>query len=160
MRFNTHDRTPKPKTKKSLKILLGFTGGLFLGMFLFMAVACSSEINSILPAVVILIPSILLTALIIFDLTDMSKAYIEIIEDKITVTDYYFNIRKEKNFFIQDIAYAEILRHSSMRVRGKRYVNGFSYIVFRNKNDKYMFKVLYTPESEQFFANYIKQQYH
>lgn len=56
MRFNTHDRTPRPKTKKSLKILFGFMTGLFLGMFLFMAVVCSLEINSFVPAVVILTP--------------------------------------------------------------------------------------------------------
>lgn len=160
MRFNTHDRTPRPKTKKSLKILFCFLTGLFLGLFLFSAVVCSLEINSILPAVVILTPTILLTTLIAFDITDMSKAYVEIVKDKITVIDYYFNIRKEKIFFIQDIAYAEILLHSSMHVRGKRHGHGFSYIVFRDKNDKYMFKVLCTPESKQFFANYIKQQYH
>ena len=67
MRFYTHDRTPRPKTKKSLKILFGFMTGLFLGTFLFMAVVCSLEINSIQPAVIILTPTILLTVLIIFD---------------------------------------------------------------------------------------------
>lgn len=158
MRFNTHDRTPRPKTKKSLKILFGFMTGLFLGTFLFMAVVCSLEINSIVPAVVILTPTIIITALIAFDLTDISKAYIEIIEDKITVVDYNFSIKKEKNFLLSDISYSEILLASSMRVRGKRIGKGpFTYIVFRDKNDKFMFKVLYTPESKQFFANYIKQ---
>ena len=157
MRFHTHDRTPKIKNKKSIKIILAFGFGLIIAFFLFMAVVCSLYINSIMPAVVILAPLTALVILIVITQRDMDKAYVEIVDDVIIAVDYYFGIKKEKTFFIQDIAAAETLTGYSMRVRGYRYCNaGITYIVFRNKSGKYMFKVICVPETKQFFGRYLK----
>lgn len=157
MRFNTHDRTPRPEIKKSIKIIFAVILGLLFGVSLCLIVIACLSIDFILPIAII---ATLIILLVIF-LNDIQKEYIEIIDNKITVVNYNFNVKKEKNFLLSDIAYAEILITSSPRVRGKRInMAGISYIVFRDKNDKYMFKVLCTPESKHFFANYIKQQYH
>ena len=156
MRFNTHDRTPKTKTKKSVKIMLTFCFGLIIALFLFAAVVCSLYINSIMPAVVILAPLSVLVILIVITQRDMDKAYVEIDDDVIIAVDYYFGIKNEKTFFIRDIATAETLIGYSMRVRGYRYSNaGCTYIVFRGNGGKYMFKVICVPETKEFFGKYL-----
>lgn len=157
MRFNTHDRTPKIKTKKSVKIMLTICFSLIIALFLFMAIVCSLYINSIMPAVIILVPVLIIVMLIAITQNDMDKAYVEIIDDVIIATDYYFGIKKEKTFFIQDIATADVLIGYSMRVRGYRYSNtGCTYMVFRDNSGKYMFKVICVPETKRYFGKYLK----
>ena len=79
MRFNTHNRTPKIETKKSLKIILTISFGLIISLFLFMAIVCSLYIESVMPAVVILTPVLVLAILIAISQKDMEKAFIEIV---------------------------------------------------------------------------------
>ena len=156
MRFNTHDRTPKIKTKKSVRIMLTICFGLIISSFLFSAIVCSLYIESVMPAVLILAPLSVLVILIVITQRDMDKAYVEIIDDVITVTDYYFGIKNEKTFSMCEIDTAEILIGSSVRVRGYRYSNfGCTYIVFRGNGGKYMFKVICVPETKQFFSKYL-----
>ena len=110
-----------------------------------------------MPAVLILPPLTVLVILIAITQRDMDKAYVEIVDDVIIAVDYYFGIKKEKTFSIRDIAAAETLTGYSMRVRGYRYSNaGITYIVFRDKSGKYMFKVICVPETKQFFGRYLK----
>ena len=156
MRFNTHNRTPKIETKKSVKIMLTIGFGLIISLFLFMAIVCSLYINSVMPAVMLLTPVLVLAILIAVPQKDMDRAFIEIVDDVITVTDYYFGIKKEKTFSMCDIETAEILIGYSIRVRGYRYSNtGCTYIVFRGNGGKYMFKVICVPETKQFFGKYL-----
>ncbi len=156
MRFNTHDRTPKIGTKKSLKIILALSYGLMISFFLFMSIVCSLYINSVMPAVLILTPVLVLAILIAVSQKDMDRAFIEIVDDVITVTDYYFGIKNEKTFSMREIDTAEILIGSSMRVHGYRYSNaGCTYIVFRDNGGKYMFKIICVPETKQFFGKYL-----
>lgn len=157
MIINTHNRTPKVELNKSVKFLIVFGFCLIIALFLFMAVVCSLYINSIMPAIVILVLALVLAILIVLTHKDMDRAYVEIIDDVIIVTDYYFGIKKEKRFFIRDIATAEVLIGYSMRMGGYRYSNaGCTYIVFRDKSGKYMFKVICLPETKQFFGMYLK----
>ncbi len=156
MRFNSHDRTPKIETKKSLKIMLALSYGLMISFFLFMSIVCSLYINSVMPAVLILTPVLVLAILIAVSQKDMDRAFIEIVDDVITVTDYYFGIKNEKTFSMREIDTAEILIGSSMRVHGYRYSNaGCTYIVFRDNGGKYMFKIICVPETKQFFRKYL-----
>jgi hypothetical protein len=111
-----------------------------------------------MPAVLILTPVLVLAILIAVSQKDMDRAYVEVVNDVITVADYYFGIKKEKTFSMQDIGYTEVLIGSSMRIRGYRYSNaGMTYIVFRDGNGKYMFKIIYIPETQEFFKDYLKQ---
>ena len=87
---------------------------------------------------------------------DMDKAFVEIVDDVVSVTDYYFGVKKEKTFSMCEIETAEILIGYSIRVRGYRYSNaGCTYIVFRGNGGKYMFKVICVPETKQFFSKYL-----
>ena len=159
MIFNTHDRTPKLKTNKTLKIMLILCWSLIGAFFLFLAIATSIMSHSILPALIILIPVAFIASFAIVTTIDMNKAYVQIDGDNITVVDYYFFSRKEKCFTIDEIKTAEIALGNSFRVRGYRYsMMGFSYIVFRNDNNKYLFKVINCPETNDFFSKYIQIQ--
>ena len=156
MRFNTHDRTPKIETKKSVKIMLTIGFSLIILLFLFMAIVCSLYINSVMPAVLILIPVLVLAILIAVSQKDMDRAFIEIVDDVVTATDYYFGIKNEKTFSMREIDTVEILIGYSIRVSGYRYANaGCTYIVFRDNVGKYMFKVICVPETKQFFSKYL-----
>ena len=154
MIFNTHDRTPKIKTNKTLKIMLISCWSFIGAVFLFFAIATSIMSRSILPALIILIPTILIVTTI-----DMNKAYVQIEGNNITVVDYYFFSKKERCFKIDEIKTAEIELGYSFRVRGYRYsMMGFSYIVFRNDNNKYLFKVINCPETNDFFSKHFTIQ--
>ena len=158
MRFNTHNRTPKIETKKAIKIILAVEYGLAVVLFLFAAVACSIFVGNLMPAVLILFPFFLLAMLLIVPQKDMNKAYVEIVDNVVTVVDYYLGIKKEKTFSVKDIDSAEILMGYSIRVRGYRYSNaGVTYIVFRDYRGKYMFKVICVPETKVFFEDFLKQ---
>ena len=159
MFFNTHDRTPKIKTNKTLKIMLISCCSFIGAVFLFFAIATSIMSRSILPALIILIPTILILTFVIVTTIDMNKAYVQIEGNNITVVDYYFFSKKERCFKIDEIKTAEIEIGYSFRVRGYRYsMSGFSYIVFRNDNNKYLFKVINCPETNDFFSKYIQIQ--
>ena len=159
MIFNTHDRTPKIKTNKTLKIMLISCWSLMGAFFLFLAIATSIISHSILPALIFLIFATLIVTFVIVSSTDMNKAYVQIEGDNITVVDYYFFSKKERRFKIDEIKTAEIALGYSFRVRGYRYsMMGFSYIVFRNDNNKYLFKIINCPETNDFFSKHFTIQ--
>ena len=132
----------------------------FMGaVFLFFAIATSIMSYSILPAVIILVPSALIAMFAIVTTIDMNKAYVQIDGKNITVVNYYLLSRKEKCFTIDEIKTAEIALGHSFRVKGYRYsMMGFSYIVFRNADNKYLFKIINCPETKEYFSKYFKIQ--
>lgn len=156
MIFYTHDGLTHKKTPKHLSILSIICIVFVYGFFLFMAIVCSIYVHSIEPALIILSPIILCTAYFIFDTKDMEKEYVEFVKDTVTVVDYRFGIRKEKVFNTKDIVKAEILLGFSNKVRGHRYSHvGFTYIVFRGVNNKYLFKIVNLPETKPYFESYL-----
>ena len=159
MIFNTHDRTPKIKTNKTLKTMLILCWSLMGALFLFAAIATSIMSRSILPALIILIPTILIVTFVIVTTIDMNKAYVQIEGNNITVVDYYFFSKKERCFKIDEIKTTDIVLGYSFRVRGYRYsMMGFSYIVFRNADNKYLFKIINCPETNEFFSMHLEIQ--
>ena len=132
----------------------------FLGaVFLFFAIATSIMSQSVLPALIILIPIAFIVTFVVVSIIDMNKAYVQIERDNLTVVDYYFLSKKERCFKIDEIKTAEIAHGYSFRVRGYRYsMMGFSYIVFRNANNKYPFKVINCPETNEFFSRHFEIQ--
>ena len=132
----------------------------FIGaLFLFVAIATSIMSHSIFPALIILIPTILIVTFVIVTTIDMNKAYVQIDGDNITVVDYYFFSKKERCFRIDVIKTAEIALGYSFRVRGYRYrMMGYSYIIFRDTNNKYLFKVINCPETNEFFSKCFEIQ--
>ena len=132
----------------------------FIGaVFLFFAIATSIMSRSILPALIILIPTILIVTFVFVTTIDMNKAYVQIEGNNITVVDYYFFSKKERSFNFDEIKTAEIALGYSFRVRGYRYsMMGYSYIIFRDTNNKYLFKVINCPETNEFFSKCFEIQ--
>ena len=159
MVFKTHDRTPKPKANKTLKIVSVLCWSLMAALFLFSAIATSIMSRSILPALIILIPATLIVTLVLVSINDMNKAYVQIEGDSITVADYCFFSKKEKCFKIDEIDTAEIVLGYSLRCPGYRHsVMGFSYIIFKNDDNKYLFKLVNCPETNEYFSKFIEIQ--
>ena len=128
-------------------------------LFLFAAIATSIMSRSILPALIILIPTILIVTFVFVTTIDMNKAYVQIEGNNITVVDYYFFSKKERSFNFDEIKTAEIALGYSFRVRGYRYsMMGYSYIIFRDTNNKYLFKVINCPETNEFFSKCFEIQ--
>ncbi|MBQ3183477.1 MAG: hypothetical protein IJB57_07390 [Clostridia bacterium] len=96
-----------------------------------------------------------MTVIIMVFIKDIERAYVEINGDKIHTVDYYFGIKKEKDFSFFDITSADIYLGKSLKVKGHREsVSGIRYIVFRN-GKKYLFKIIYLPETVEIFKQYI-----
>ncbi len=159
MIFNTHDRTPKIQTNKRLKIMLTSCWIFFGAVILFSAIATSIMSQSVLPALIILVLIAFVVTIAIVTTIDMNKAYVQIDGDNIIVVDYFFLFKKKRVFNFYEIKTAEIAQGYSLRVRGYRYsMMGFSYIVFRNANNKYLFKVINCPETNEFFSKHFEIQ--
>ena len=97
----------------------------------------------------------MLTAVILIHIKDIEKAYIEIKDNEIYVVDYYWGVKKEKCFSFSDITSAEICIGYSHKVKGYRLsFTGMRYIVFK-KDNRYLFKIIYLPETEEIFNQYL-----
>ena len=156
MKLNTHNRTPKPQNSNIIKVLLLLNTALIYGMFGLLSFACFYYVRSIFGGIFVILIPIALTAIILLHIKDMEKAYVEIKEDVIYVVDYYWGIKKEKHISRSDITSAEICIGYSCKVKGYRFsFGGMRYIVFRN-NKKYLFKIIYLPETDEIFKQYLQ----
>lgn len=155
MKLNTHDRTPRPKNNKFIKGMFIFLTVLYYGMFGLVAFACIFYADRIAGGISIFLIPVIMTAIIMVIIKDMERAYVEINGDKIHTVDYYLGMKKEKVFSFSDITSAEICLGKSLKVKGYREsVSGIRYIVFRN-GEKYLFKIIYLPETAEIFKQYI-----
>ena len=155
MKLNTHDRTPRPENSKLIKGLFVLCGVLMYSIFGLVSFACFYYARSIFGGIFVILIPIALTAIILLHIKDMEKAYVEIKEDVIYVVDYYWGIKKEHRFSFSDITSAEICIGYSHKVKGYRLsFAGMRYIVFK-KDNKYLFKVIYLPETEKIFKQYL-----
>ena len=156
MKLNTHDRTPRPENSKLIKGLFVLCGVLMYSIFGLASFACFYYANSIVGGIFIILIPVLMTALILTHIRDIERAYVEIQGNEIYVVDYYWGIQKEKHFSFSDITSAEICIGYSQKVKGYRLsFAGMQYIVFK-KDKKYLFKVIYLPETEEIFKQYLQ----
>lgn len=156
MKLNTHDRTPRPKNSK-------FINGMFLLLFVLeyfmvgmLAFACIYYGKSVIWGICVIIIAACFTALILIPMKDLEKAYVEITDKEILVVDYHWGVKKEKHFLFSDITSAEVLPGGSIKIKGDR-IRQIQYIVFRN-NKKYLFKIIYLPETEELFKQYLQAE--
>ena len=98
MKLNTHDRTPRPKNSKLIKGLFLFCWLLIFSIFCLLSFACFYYAKSIVGGISVLLIPILMTAILLTHIKDMERAYVEIIDDEISVVDYYWGVKKEKHF--------------------------------------------------------------
>ena len=72
------------------------------------------------------------------------------------VVDYYWGVKKEKHISFSDITSAEICIGYSHTVKGYRLnFAGMRYVVFK-KGNRYLFKIIYLPETEEIFKQYLQ----
>ena len=155
MKLNTYDRTPRPKNSKLIKGLFVLCGVLMYSIFGLVSFACFYYAQSFISGISVILIPILLTAVILIHIKDIEKAYIEIKDNEIYVVDYYWGVKKEKCFSFSDITSAEICIGYSHKVKGYRLsFTGMRYIVFK-KDNRYLFKIIYLPETEEIFNQYL-----
>lgn len=152
MRFNTHDRTPREPFRRRDKVLLAVSAALIYALFVLAAVVFSIETHSPLPALLILLLVLLLTAIVALRCSDFTRAYVEIDGDRIRVVNYLFGIKKEKFFSLREIESAERTVIQVSRFRSA------PYLQFRGANRKYLFKLYDCPETEAFFHEFLKER--
>lgn len=157
MRFNTHDTTPRRQNSKKVK--LTFSVSLpFVGVaLLFFAVVCSYYARNALVGVLMVAPFVVFGGVYYRMTLDMNKAFVEFDGNEIRVVDYYFGAKREKTFLTADVASAQSLWGGSFRIKGYRwhYV-GMHYIVFRDRDGKYLFKILALPETRDAFGAFVE----
>ena len=155
MKLNTHDRTPRPQNSKLIKRLFVLCDALMCGIFGLVSFACFYYAKSIVGGILVILAPILMTAIIFTHIKDIERAYVEIQGNEIYVADYYWGIKKEHRFSFSDITSAEICIGYSHKVKGYRLsFAGMRYIVFK-KDNKYLFKIIYLPETEKIFKQYL-----
>lgn len=145
MIFNTHDKTPRMKTKKSVKIFFIIFYTILLASFFFMAIIISVDYKSIIPFLIALVSISIITVLISMWFYNILKAYVEIDNDMVKVVNYSFFRRREKMISLQDIEKAKYSYGGGVGVG--------IYIVFKDKYNKTLFRIFYTPESKAYFEN-------
>ena len=156
MKLNTHDTTPKTQSSKTANILLMISAVLMYSMFGLVAFCCLYYAKSFAGGMMVIIIPVLFTVSLLIHFKDMEKAYVEIKENEFCVVDYYWGIKKEKHIPKAKVTSAEVCLGYSLKVKGYRWsALGFRYIVFRN-GKKYLFKIVYLPETEKLFKEYIK----
>ena len=155
MKLNTHDLTPRPENSKLINGLFVLCGVLMYSIFGLGSFACFYYANSIAGGILVIMIPFLMTAIIRIHMKDIERAYVEIQGDEIYVVDYYWGIKKEKHLSFSDITSTEICLGYSHKVKGYRLnAMGMRYIVFRN-NRKYLFKIIYLPETAEIFKQYL-----
>lgn len=154
MRFNTHERMPKEQAATTEKIILGVVILLLCSFFAVLSWAVfKSEGVALLAKMWACILLIFCLAAVL--LTDVTRAYVEVVGETITTVDYYFFIKREKQFDRRDVCRAAVWSRSSEWIRGYA-LKGKYYIIFRDQNGKYLFKVLACPETVRFFEDFTK----
>lgn len=153
MKIYIHSQTPKPKMSKTTKIMFIITSSLFLSMFLLAAFVCFFIANSIIGGIILILIPIFLFALVYFSITDLEKAYIEICEDHIVAVGFFAGISKIKRFQKDDI-HSYKFPKSLDRIPGAK-LKFVRYIVFYDKNGKYLFKIYHDKSNEALLQNIL-----
>ena len=87
----------------------------------------------------------------LLDEQNLSNSYIEILDNNIIVVEYPFGRKSVKCFEFSQIDHTKLVRPYSSKLHGPRiYDIGIPYIVFYDKQEKQLFKLLAYPQAIQF----------
>lgn len=153
MRINLHDKTPRPAMKNYMKVLLVYLLLCFYGMFVFLACCIFIETDEIAVGVAVLVLPPVVVAPFALSMVGMGKSYAEYDGENVLVVEYYFFGEKRKNISRSEISSRESAsttfncpgRRVFVPVKLTTFIE-YRYIVFRNADGKYLFKILETPE--------------
>lgn len=153
MRINLHDKTPRPAMKNYMKVLLIYLLLSFYGMFVFLACCIFIETDEIAVGVAVLVLPPVVVAPFALSMVGMGNSYAEFDGENVLVVECYFWGEKRKSFSRSEISSRES-SSASFNCPGRRIIIPiklrtfieYRYIVFRNADGKYLFKILETPE--------------
>ena len=143
MRLNMYERTPKGTTPKLAKILLIVLSVFFTTIFALMIIVLAME-DLAFGFFVFTIIFLCYFGFIVMAY-NWRRAYMEIESDTIYITDYpFFKVRKKA------VSLHDIQKIKEYRVVGRGVT--YAYLVFKNQENKTLFKTLDLPEIRAHFA--------
>lgn len=153
MRINLYEKTPASEIKPVLKVILIFLGVSAYGMPLLLAYCIFTETDKVLAGILSLVLPPLLAAVFIVPTFKMARSYAEYDEENVRIVDCYTFSEKEKIIPRTEIVSREngvCAQYSPGRryifLRESRVFINLKYIVFKNSEGEYLFKILETPE--------------
>ena len=142
MKFNMYGRTPRGKTPKWITIVLVSAVACLAAILLMVGIVISIELQSIVPALVIVFAISFFTVIFSAFAYSMSHSYIEITNETIRIVEYPFFKKREKTVLLSDI------KKAKWRAGGR---GRLSYLVFKNSKNKNLFHLDYVPEVIAYF---------
>ena len=143
MRLNMYERTPKGTTPKWIKISLIAIWTLFTAIFALMIIMLAIE-DLAFGFLVFTIMFLCYFGFIVMAY-NWRRAYMEIEGDTIYITDYPFFKERKKTVSLHDIQ-----KIKEYRVVGRGVT--YAYLVFKNQENKTLFKTLDLTEIRAYFA--------
>lgn len=143
MRLNMYERTPKGTTPKWIKISLIAIWTLFTAIFALMIIMLAIE-DLAFGFLVFTIMFLCYFGFIVMAY-NWRRAYMEIEGDTIYITDYPFFKERKKAVSLHDIQ-----KIKEYRVVGRGVT--YAYLVFKNQENKTLFKTLDLTEIRAYFA--------
>lgn len=142
MRLNMYERTPKGTTPKLAKILLIVFSVFFTTIFALMIIVLAME-DLAFGFLVFTIIFLCYFGFIVMAY-NWRRAYMEIDGDTIYITDYpFFKVRKKA------VSLHDIQKIKEYRVVGRGVT--YAYLVFKNQENKTLFKTYDLPEIRAYF---------
>ena len=169
MRINIHERTPKDF--KKMKLTLIFLGILVCSFFVFLACLFIVEAKAYLVAVITLVLPAVVIYLGLRSLFYMAQSYAEFDEEKVVIVECYAFRRKIKTIQRNVIKQRESIsvtqspgRTPAMTHQTRTFMDALNYsgiykngyIVFKDENGQYLFKILDCPEGNQWADELMK----
>lgn len=172
MRINIHEHTPNDLRK--MKITFIILGILLYSIPVLLACLFIVEAKAISAAVITLILPIGFIYFLFRSIFCMAQSYAEFDDEKVVVVECYAFHRKIKSVQRNRIKQRESIfvtkapgRRPAMSVKVRTFMDalgsihngkGFNYIVFKDENGQYLFKILDTPEGNQWAEIVMKNQ--
>lgn len=169
MRINIHDRTPKDFKKMKLSLIIS---GMFMSIMpIFLAFLFIVEAKAYLLAIITLVIPEVLIYLGLRSAFYMAQSYAEYDDEKVVVIECFAFRRKIKSIERNRIKYRESVYvtqspgRPNMSRESRNLINffgvafaakNFNYIVFKDENGQYLFKILDCPEGQQWADELMK----
>lgn len=151
MRIAIHNTTPASKTPKYIVWMFIVLFILFCSMFATASFCIIYYANEILVGIFIALMPFAFLLWFHRNQRNIANSYVEVFDDYVIVTEYPWGKKSVKKIQITEIDHTKLLLPSSIKLRGPRiYIIGIPYIVFYNKHEKQLFKLLAYPQAKQF----------
>lgn len=169
MRINIHERTPKDF--KKMKLFLVLSGIVMCIMPVFLAFLFIVEAKAYLLAIITLVLPAVVIYLGLRSVFYMAQSYAEFDEEKVVIVECYAFRRKIKTIQRNVIKQRESIsvtqspgRTPAMTRQTRTFMDALNYIgiykngyiVFKDENGQYLFKILDCPEGNQWADELMK----